>query len=169
MPLALYPEFGLRDLGGDAATVSLLHSATAFGALLASLTSGWAARTARSGRVLIVAVLVWGAAMAMLGVAPGLAAALLCIAVAGMGLTIAEILRGAMLQQATPDHLLGRVGSLWSMQATLAPALGGMIAALLARPLGAGAAIALGGVLCLAGTLLVAAGFPELRRAGARP
>jgi len=54
-------------LGGGASTVGFLYAAPGAGALLSALTTGWVGRTRRQGRAVIIAVLVWGAAIAGFG------------------------------------------------------------------------------------------------------
>jgi ENTS family enterobactin (siderophore) exporter len=70
-----------------------------------------------------------------------------------------------LLQHYTPDRLQGRVGSLWLAQAQTGPAVGNAEAGLMARLMSAPAAIVLGGAICIAGVLAVAAAMPKFRRA----
>src|SRR5258707_195367 len=53
MPLALFPAFAER-LGGPG-VLGLLYAAPSIGAVLASLTSGWAGRVRRHGRAIVYA------------------------------------------------------------------------------------------------------------------
>lgn len=101
--------------------MGLLHTAPAV-AFLGELTSGWTGRVWHSGRALIVSVLVWGLAITGSGLSGQLC--LLCLAIAGFGDTTSEILRRALLQHHTPDHLQGHVSSLWLAQATSGSAVG---------------------------------------------
>lgn len=165
MPFAVFPQLAAEQLGGGAETVGLLHSAFAVGAMGAALSSGWMGRARRSGMILLAMTLLWGAAIFAFGVAASIVPALVFLAVAGFANTVAEILRGALLQARTPDRLMGRVSSLWMMQASLAPALGGAQIGFAARLFSPGIALIGGGVASFAGTLSVGLCFRELWRA----
>ncbi|MBF8194212.1 enterobactin transporter EntS [Nonomuraea sp. K274] len=165
MPYAVFPELAAGRFEGGATVVGLLYSAPATGALLAALTSGWVAGVRRPGRWLIGAVALWGLAMVCFGVSGELWLALLFLAASGVGQVISEVLAGALLQGNTPDHLLGRVSSLWLTEATVGPAVGNVIAGGLARVLSPAGAVVAGGLACLAGVAWLALAVPELRRA----
>ncbi|WP_309094580.1 enterobactin transporter EntS [Streptomyces sp.] len=166
MPYALFPELGTEHFGGGPSTVGLLYTAPAVGSFLGALTSGWTGRIHHTGRALIGAVALWGVAITCFGLSPGLWTALAFLALAGLGDTVSEILRRALLQHYTPDRLQGRVGSLWLAQATAGPSVGNVEAGLVARGLGSAAgAAAVGGLVCLAGVAAVAVALPGLRKA----
>ncbi|MEU6139689.1 enterobactin transporter EntS [Streptomyces sp. NPDC047081] len=166
MPYALFPELGTEHFGGGPSTVGLLYTAPAVGSFCGALASGWTGRIHHTGRALIGAVAVWGAAITCFGLSPNLWTGLAFLALAGLGDTASEILRRALLQHYTPDRLQGRVGSLWLAQATAGPSVGNLEAGLVARALGSSAgAAAVGGLVCLAGVATVALAVPGLRRA----
>lgn len=165
MPNVLFPELGTVHFGGGPETVGLLYSATAAGAFVGALVSGWAGRAARTGVVLAGSVIVYGTAIACLGLTASLWIALAALACAGLADTISEILRRALIQHRTPDRLQGRVGGLFLAQAIVAPGAGNMTAGLLARVLPIHAVPLLGGAVCIAGALLLIHCRPELRRA----
>lgn len=163
MPQALYPVLADEQFGGGPAAVGLLYAAPALGALVGAATSGWTARA--GGHALVGAVLVWGLSLTGFGLTSYLPLALVLLALAGLGDLISETLRSALLQHGTPDALRGRVSSLWMVQATVSPALGNAAVGFLAELSSARAAVTAGGLVCVAATLLVAAGFPALRAA----
>src|SRR6185295_12730574 len=82
MPRALFPALSER-LGGGPTLYGLLLSAVAAGAFLASVSSGWTSTVRRQGMAVIVAVAVWGAAIAMVGLVDAAIPVLLCLVVAG--------------------------------------------------------------------------------------
>lgn len=165
MPYALFPQLAKEVFGGGPSTVGLLYTAPAVGAFIGALASGWTGRARHSGRALIASVLVWGLAITGFGLSGHLWLGLLCLAIAGLGDTTSEILRRALLQHYTPDHLQGRVSSLWLAQATSGAAVGNAEAGLVARLLGGSGAVVGGGLVCVLGVCLVAATMPRLRRA----
>ena len=82
MPRALFPALAER-LGGGAALYGLLISSVAAGAFLASLVSGWTARVQRQGRAVLIAISVWGTAIAVAGLVRVPAIVMVALAVAG--------------------------------------------------------------------------------------
>lgn len=162
-PYVLIPEFITDDLGGSPTALGLVYSAPAAGALVATLLSGWTGRVRRIGRVQFI---VFGAAclaVAGFGLAPTLWVAVLAMVVVGAMDVVAEVIRFTILSERTPDHLRGRVASLWSAQGTVGETLGGPALSLLARPLGAGGAIAAGGLIGAAATAALCVGLRPLR------
>lgn len=165
VPYVLMPQIGTQMSGGGPSTVGLLYTAPAVGAFLAALSSGWTNHTQRPGFILVVMVVIWGAAIALAGVSVKLPVVLGFFAVSGFSGTIAEILRGALLQHHTPDHLRGRISGLWLMQATVGPALGGIQMGTMARLFSPAVALACGGVACMITAVCVSAAIPGLRKA----
>nr|WP_254045745.1 hypothetical protein [Paenalcaligenes hominis] len=77
--------------------------------------------------------MVWGLAVWALAQWIWLPWSLLCLACMGAADTLSKILRMALVQQHTPDHLLGRMSSLWMTQSSLGTALGNMQMGVVAR------------------------------------
>ncbi|MUN41322.1 enterobactin transporter EntS [Actinomadura litoris] len=165
----LMPAFATRGLDGGATTVGLLYAAPACGAVLASVTSGWAGGLRAPGRALLVASVSGFAALACLGLArhPGAAVAILL----GYGFvaSIEEILRYGLIQSHTPDSHLGRVNALWAAQETGGGAVGALGAGVLGRYLAPGPAIVLYGTVSAALALALALTLTGLRTATLAP
>ncbi|WP_406970067.1 MULTISPECIES: enterobactin transporter EntS [unclassified Nocardiopsis] len=162
-PAVLIPEFTDKVLGGGEALVGLLYTAPALGALIGSLTSGWAGRAHRTGGLLLAAVALCGAAVLALGASPWAPLAFAFLVLLGFGQVVEEILRYALLQSHTPDRLRGRVNAVWTAQATVGDSTGALTLGALAPLIGAAGALMAGGVLTLASTALIALGFAGLR------
>lgn len=162
-PWVLLPQLGVESLGGDAQLVGWLHAAPAAGALVAAATSGWTRRLQRPGALLIVAAVVWGLALASAGASTQAVWVLALLVLAGAADTVADIVRGALLQLHTPDALRGRVSALWLMQMHLAPAAGGVVLGGAAQRWSASAALLAGGLVC-ACTSMLAGGFNRTLR-----
>ncbi len=66
MSNALYP-FMAEQFGGEHEQIALglLYASAGIGSVLASVTSGWTAHVHRHGLAVIVAALLWGAAVAV--------------------------------------------------------------------------------------------------------
>jgi MFS transporter, ENTS family, enterobactin (siderophore) exporter len=168
-PHVLIPELVDTQLGAGPEVVGLLFSAPAVGALVATLTSGWTGRVRRTGRLLLVVLAASGAGIVVLGSSQSVSLAVAAMALVGAGDVLGEILRFTLLYERTPDHLRGRVSALWTAQGTAGDALGGPVLTLVARAIGPGGAIALGGALAVVATGLVALLVPGLRRAVSAP
>ncbi|GGT96864.1 enterobactin transporter EntS [Actinomadura citrea] len=165
----LMPAFASRSLDGGATTVGLLFAAPACGAVLASLTSGWAGQARAPGLALLVASVSGFVALACLGLARHPALAVAILFVYGFVQSIEEILRYGLIQSHTPDSHLGRVNALWSAQETGGGAIGSLGAGALGRYLAPGAAIVLYGTVSAVLALALALTLTGLRTATLRP
>src|SRR5205085_519873 len=107
---ALFPALALTVLGIGANGLGLLYAAPAIGALLGSLLSGWIRRVRRQGMAVVIAIVVWGAAIAGFGLAGrALWIGLPLLALAGAGDLVSAIFRGTILQLTVPDGMRGRM------------------------------------------------------------
>jgi hypothetical protein len=131
---------------------------------VAGLASGTFARARRPGAVMLVAVAVWGAALAGFGAVAALGPTLACLAVAGAADTVAVVCRGSLVQLATPDAYLGRVTSVENVVGVGGPGLGNARAGAVAGLFSAPVAAVTGGLACLATVAVLAAVNPALRR-----
>ncbi len=166
MPRALFPALAATIFGGGATTVGLLYAAPGAGALLGALTSGWVGRVRRQGRAVVVAVLVWGAAIAAFGVAHWLPLALLLLAVAGWADVLSAVFRNTIIQFAGPDGMRGRLMGVQMAVVAGGPRLGDLEAGAVATAFGDTVSVVSGGLACIAGALLIAwrlPGFTRLR------
>lgn len=165
MPSALFPAIAREHFHGGSATFGLLAAAPGLGAMLGAATSGWTGRLRRPGVVVIIAGLVWGAAIVGFGFSDNLAVGLAFLALAGMADLFSEVLRNTLLQLYTPDWLRGRVTSLYLAQVNTAPALGNVEAGVVAQLVSTTFSVVSGGLVCVAGALLLGVLNPALRRA----
>lgn len=164
MPRALFPAMGIGQFHGGAAAVGALYAAPGAGAVLGALFTGWAGRIRHQGRAVIVAVAVWGLAIAAFGVSSWLPLALGLLAVAGAADVVSAVFRGTMLQYETPDHLGGR---LWAIQTAVVaggPRLGDTEAGVVAAAAGVRFSVVSGGLACVAGVAVIGWLLPAFRR-----
>jgi MFS transporter, ENTS family, enterobactin (siderophore) exporter len=106
----------LAVYGGGAFEVGLMYSALPLGAMTGAFTSGWVARVQRPGLLLITAVIAAALAIVVFGLITHLPSGLVALVVFGYLGSISSLLQFTLVQQHTPDHLLGRINSLWSAQ-----------------------------------------------------
>src|SRR3981081_593892 len=165
MPMALFPAIA-QGLGGPG-VLGLLYAAPAVGSFLFSATSGWTKRVHRHGMGVIVAAVIWGAAIIGFGLAPGLIASLAFLAIAGAADMMSGLFRSVLCTQAIPDSLRGRLASIEMLSYTSGPALGNFEAGLVASVFSVRVSVVSGGILCVAGCLICALALPAFRNSHA--
>ncbi|PTA48164.1 MFS transporter [Micromonospora sp. RP3T] len=163
MPRALFPELAQERFGGGAA-VGWLYSAIAIGAMLGGLTSGWIGRVRRQGLALTVAVVGWGVAIALAGLAGRLWLAVLLLAVAGAADLVSATLRQSMLLVYAPDRMRGRLQGVNTVVVAGGPRLGDLRAGVTAAGFGTGVAMVGGGIAAAVLAVLLVTAFPALLR-----
>jgi MFS family permease len=161
MPRALFPALALNRFRGGASVVGGLYAAPYAGALLASLLSGWMSNVRRQGLVVAVAAGLWGVAIVAFGFADSLWLALLLLAAAGAADNVSAVMRSTILFSVTPDRLRGRVSGIEFAQVASTPALGNVEAGVVASLTSVRTSIVSGGLVCVAGTALIALFVPS--------
>jgi MFS family permease len=161
MPQALFPAVGIEMLGGDAATVGLLYAAPGAGALLGAITAGWVGAVRRQGMAVIIAVVVWGAAIAAFGFAPTVPIALGMLAIAGAADVVSAVFRSTILQLAVPDRLRGRLTATHTAVVAGGPRLGDFEAGVVASVTTPQISVVSGGLACIVGAAVIMRKYPE--------
>jgi hypothetical protein len=142
--------------------VGLLFSALAVGALLGALTSGWVGGVRRPGRAILIAVTIWGLAVLGFGLSGrNLGLAFMFLAIAGAADVISAVFRGSSQQIIVPDSLRGRLSALNILVVAGGARLGDFEAGVAGSLFTPFAAVASGGLLCLAGVAVIAVAVPE--------
>jgi ENTS family enterobactin (siderophore) exporter len=163
MPTALFPVLALDVFKVGPQGLGFLAAAPAAGAFLGALLSGWVASVQRTGRAVIVAVAIWGIAIALFGLTTfSFVLALVFLAIAGAADVLSAVFRSTIVQLETPDSLRGRVTSIHILVVTSGPRLGDIEAATVASVIGPQLSVVSGGLLCIVGVVVVAWLFPEL-------
>jgi MFS family permease len=162
LPVAIFPVLALDFFHVGAQGLGFLVSAPSAGAIVGVATSGWLPRVRYPGRVLILVVGLWGAAITLFGLTPIFPLALLCLAVAGASDALSAMIRNTINQLSSPDELRGRVSALHSMVVTSGPRLGDIEATSVAAATTAQISVVSGGILCLIGLIAVVRLFPQL-------
>ena len=164
MPRAVFPALADGTFAVGPFGLGLLYAAPSAGALIGALTTGWVSKVRRRGVAVLISVSVWGAAITVAGFSLGsFILTLFWLAVAGAADVISAVFRGTILLEVTPDPLLGRMNALNLMVVTGGPRLGDVEAGFVAQAVGAGPSVVVGGLACLAGTVVVGSRFRSLR------
>ncbi len=161
MPRALFPARA-EELGGDAA-VGWLFAALAIGAVVAGATSGWVGRVRRQGVALVIAIVIWGLAVAGAGLADQLWLAVFLLAIGGAADLVSAVYRQTMLQTYAPDEMRGRMQGVFIVVVAGGPRLGDVRAGGTAAAVGVQASWVGGGLLCAA-VVLLALAVPVFRQ-----
>ncbi|MEV6741132.1 MFS transporter [Streptomyces sp. NPDC051104] len=165
MPRALFPQLAAQTFApyGEGLALGLLFAAIPIGAVLGGLLSGTFSRARRHGLMVIAAVIGWGAAITGLGLTTNLWVAVAFLALAGVADMVSMVFRGAILLSAATDEMRGRMQGVFTVVVAGGPRLADALHGTAGSVLGARAAIAGGGLLVIAATLVLALATPALR------
>jgi len=114
--------------------------------------------------ITIFAVLAWGAAIALAGLVSSLWPAAALLAIAGAADSVSAVCRSTINQTVTPDHMRGRMSSVFSLVVTSGPRLGDVEAGAVASATTPRFSVTSGGLACMAGVGLIMVFFPALMR-----
>jgi MFS family permease len=141
-----------------------LLSAQAIGAMIAALVISQMHEIRRQGPVFLWAVVVFGFATIIFGLARSFILAMLALIVVGAADTVSTIIRNTIRQLATPDNLRGRMTSVNQIFFQGGPQLGELEAGLVAQIFGAPFAFISGGVGCILAVILISQRWPQIRK-----
>ena len=163
MPRALFPEIAEDRFGGGSA-VGWLFAAIAIGSVLGGLTSGWIGRIKRQGFALVLAVVVWGVAVGLAGLAHSLWLMVLLLAVGGAADLVSAVYRQSILQTFAPDRLRGRLQGVFTVVVAGGPRLGDLRAGATAELTSPTVSWVGGGFAAAGLAVVLALAFPALLR-----
>jgi len=162
---ALMPIFAHDILHQGPRGLGILRAAPAVGALTMSLLMARFPFHRRAGARLFICVAIFGAATVVFGMSTNLWLSIAALALAGGADTISVIIRGSLLQLATPPEMRGRVSAVNALFIGASNELGEFESGLTAQWWGAVRATIVGGVGALVVAGLWTVLFPGLRRA----
>ena len=165
--VALMPIFAHDILMTGPRGLGMLRAAPAIGALTISLVMARYPIRNKAGLRLFFCVALFGAATILFGVSRSLWLSLVTLAIAGAADMVSVIIRGSLIQLATPTYMRGRVSAVNSLFIGASNEFGEFESGATAQWWGAVRATVIGGIgsLCVAGLWTVL--FPDLRKADA--
>lgn len=177
-PRVLFPALGAVTLGGGVTTVGVLSASSAVGTVLMAFFSGWTGAVRRQGRAILVVTYIYAATIVAGGVivlvaalrgtdgvnTVGIVALALTLVIGGAVDNISAIFRMTMLQAAVPDHLRGRVQSVYTIVVTGGPRVGDVVTGAVASALTIWSPLIGGGLLMLAVMWWLARRVPSFAR-----
>ncbi len=148
-------------LGLGEAGVGWLNAALGAGGLIGGLAAvGLVARRRLAG-VFGVALVLWGAPIALVGAWPEAGWALVCLGIVGIGNALLDVSGFTLLQRTVDEHLLGRVFGVFEIGVALATAVGSVLGSILVAQLGIRSALVVSGAIL---PVLAIASLRGLRR-----
>jgi len=164
IPLAFYGLAVVAIGPVDVSLSGLLFAAPALGAVLGAIGSGWFSRVRRQGLAVVVAIMVWGGAIALFGLTRQWWLGLLFLAVAGAADMVSAVFRNTILQAATPDALRGRLQGVLIAVVVGGPYIGDFRTGTIATWFDERIAVVSGGLLVIVGVLALMAWRPSFLR-----
>jgi len=156
--IVLLPIFARDIFHIGAPGLGVLNSASGIGALSGAILLVVLSQHLKRGKFLLVLLCVLGGlaslAFALINV---LNVAILLLIALGACTVMSMTSTNTALQLLTPEHMRGRVLSLWVMTALGLAPFGNLLAGWVAQSIGAPSTLAIGGVLCACGALFIAA------------
>ncbi|MFC6715511.1 hypothetical protein [Branchiibius cervicis] len=176
MPRALFPQIAHESFGGPidgGLAFALLFAAIPLGAVVGGVFSGWVSRVTRQGAAVVVAIIVWGLAMVVFGLAVWRASgsigvafwvAFVALAIGGAADMASAAFRSTMLQQAAADDVRGRLQGVFIVVVAGGPRIADVVHGGAAAVVGTAAAATGGGVLVVVLVVAVTMAVPAFVR-----
>lgn len=169
MPYAvLMPIFADKILGGGSDTLGYLMGASGIGALAAALILASRKQVFGLGRWVAFASGAFGISIILFSFSNYFWLSLILLVPVGFSMMTQMSSSNTLIQAMVPDELRGRVMSVYSMMFMGMAPLGALLAGTLAGILGAPATVALGGAVCIIGSIIFSLRLPKLEFAGRR-
>jgi MFS family permease len=163
--VALLPVYAREILNTGPRGLGLLRSAPAVGAAAMALFLAYRPMRRKVGQIMLWCVAGFGVFTVIFGISHSLTISLLALVLVGATDMVSVIVRGTLIQVATPDEMRGRVNAVDMIFIGASNEFGQFESGLTAHWFGTVPAVVLGGLGTLVVTALWAWGFPELRNA----
>ena len=160
----LLPVFAGNVLHTDANGLGWLMAATGMGALAGALRIARRGTIRGLGRLIAGATLLFGVSLLALAASTALWFSIPVLLVVGYGMITGMAGCNTLLQSLVPDHLRGRVMSLYTLFFLGMAPIGSLMAGALAAHLGTPLTIAAGGIGAILGAILFWRALPGIRR-----
>jgi len=160
----LLPVFAQQVLHQGSGLYALLFAATGVGALAGAMFLAMRESVRGLSFWIAVAPAIMGLGLIGLGLSRLVWVSLLAMPVIGFGMMVQMASSNTLIQTLVEDHMRGRVMSLYAMAFMGMVPLGGLLAGLMARWIGAPATVAVNGLWCVVGSTLFFNQLKALRR-----
>lgn len=164
MPYAvLMPIFADKILHSGPRGLGLLMGSTGVGALAATLVIAARREVRGLGRWILYASTGFGVSLILFSFSRSMPLSVALLLPAGFCMLIQMASSNTLIQTMVPDELRGRVMSVYSMMFMGMAPFGALLAGAIAHRVGAPLTVAVGGVVCIAGSMVFGSKWPALR------
>ena len=163
---ALLPVFAREILNVGPEGLGLLRAAPAFGAMATSVVLVHLPPFRHTGRVLLLAVSLFGVCMIGFGLSTVFVLSVALLALSGAADMVSVFIRSTLIQTMTPVHMMGRVSAVNGIFVGSSNEIGAFESGVTAKLLGTVPSVVLGGVATLVVVAVTAIRLPKLRRLG---
>jgi MFS family permease len=169
MPYAvLMPVFADQYLGGGSSTLGYLMGASGIGALIAALSLATRKHVFGLGRWVLFACGGLGLSLILFSLSRNFWLSALLLIPVGFSMMTQMSSSNTLVQAMVPDHLRGRVMSVYSMMFMGVAPFGALLAGTLAGYIGPPETVAIGGAVCLLAAVLFARKLGPISEEGRR-
>ena len=162
--VAVLPVFAKEVLHAGPQGLGALRAAPALGSVLMGLTMAHLPPLRRAGRTLLICVAAFGVATIAFALSRSFLLSCLLLAASGAVDNVSVVLRSTLLQNLTPEHMLGRVSSVNQVFIGSSNEIGAFESGLAARFLGLVPSVVFGGCMTLLVVGFTSWKVPELRK-----
>ncbi len=164
MPFAvLMPIFADQILHGGARGLGLLMGASGIGALCGALTLATRQSVRGLSRWVAMSAGAFGATLAVFALSRSFWFSCAVLIPVGFAMMIEMGSSNTLIQSMSPDHLRGRVMSVYSMMFMGMSPIGALLSGICAEKFGAPLTVAAGGVICIVAATVFGLNLPALR------
>lgn len=164
MPYAvLMPVFADQYLGGGSSTLGFLMGASGLGAVAAALALASRKQVFGLGRWVAYACAGLGTCLILFSVSRSFLLSAVILVPVGFSMMTQMSSSNTLVQAMVPDHLRGRVMSLYSMMFMGMAPIGSLLAGTLAGYVGPPETVALGGAVCIGGAIVFWLRLPSMK------
>ncbi len=160
----LMPAYAVDVLGVGEAGLGALSAAAGVGALIGSLTVASLTHSRRKGRQLTFGSFLFPLSLIAFAFARSFPLALALLVLVGFGFIMQNTTSNTLVQALVPDHLRGRVMSVWALMFMGTMPIGSLLAGAVAQAMGTTTTVLLGGLVTLAFAIYVFIFQPQIRR-----
>jgi predicted MFS family arabinose efflux permease len=162
--ITLMPAWAVTVLGGDVTTNGLMQSARGIGAMLAALMIASLGAFNYRGRLLTFGSFVFPTLLLLYSLVRSIPLSLLMLVGVGWGFMLFINLSNALIQTIVPDHLRGRVMSIFTLSFFGLFPFGSLMAGTAAAYLGEQTTVTISALVMLAFAVVTFLLFPQIRR-----
>ncbi len=162
--VTLMPDWAVKILGGDATTNGLLQSSRGIGALIGALLTAVLSRMELRGRLVTWGSFLFPLTLIVFGLIHWLPLSMLVLVIIGISQIVYMNNSNSLVQTETPDHLRGRVLSIYTLAFFGLMPVGSLLVGVLAAAIGEVNTLIFGALLLFICAIWMRIKVPEIRQ-----